>query len=276
MPPLPAHRRIAPASHHYRRRSRTLLIAAPLACFVLLTGAVAWWLSADLDIRWPLPGSEPLSLASSERASLQQQHEALRVQWLHLDAQDAQSNRALPALSPAVRQALQPGAALPDHALRDHVDLLSRLLDERLFARPALAAPSGKAASRRLMPVAGVKPSSSFGLRLDPFSGRASMHNGVDFVAPAGTAIRAAEAGVVRSAGLLPQFGWSVELDHGRGITTRYAHALRLLVRPGQSVAAGQQIAEVGSTGKSTGPHLHFEVRYNGTPLNPLRYLASR
>ena len=76
--------------------------------------------------------------------------------------------------------------------------------------------------------------------------------------------------------GLTPQFGWSVEVDHGNGISTRYAHAYRLWVRAGDKVSAGQKIAEVGSTGKSTGPHLHFEVRYNGTPLNPLRYLASR
>jgi len=99
------------------------------------------------------------------------------------------------------------------------------------------------------------------------------MHEGVDFVANPGTGIRAAAAGVVISAERHPQYGNMVEIDHGNDLTTRYAHASKLLVKPGQLVKRGQKIAEVGTTGRSTGPHLHFEVRIRGLAQNPDRFL---
>ena len=99
------------------------------------------------------------------------------------------------------------------------------------------------------------------------------MHEGVDFVATPGTGIRAAAAGVVISAERHPQYGNMVEIDHGKDLTTRYAHASKLLVKPGQLVKRGQKIAEVGTTGRSTGPHLHFEVRIRGLAQNPDRFL---
>jgi murein DD-endopeptidase MepM/ murein hydrolase activator NlpD len=114
---------------------------------------------------------------------------------------------------------------------------------------------------------------STFGWRIDPFTGQRAMHEGVDFAAPPGTTISAAAAGVVISAEVHPQYGNHVEIDHGQGLTTRYAHAATLAVKSGAFVKRGELIATVGNTGRSTGPHLHFEVRMNGVAQNPDRFL---
>jgi len=116
---------------------------------------------------------------------------------------------------------------------------------------------------------------SGYGMRTDPFTGEMSMHTGVDFAAPVGTPILAAAGGVVVSAETRPDFGNMVEIDHGKGVSTMYAHTSRMLVKSGDIVRKGQKIAEVGTTGRSTGPHLHFEVHVNGVPQNPSKYLAS-
>jgi murein DD-endopeptidase MepM/ murein hydrolase activator NlpD len=115
--------------------------------------------------------------------------------------------------------------------------------------------------------------SSNFGWRMDPFTGRKAMHEGVDYVVQAGTPIHASAGGVVAYADRHPQYGNMVEIDHGNDIVTRYAHASRLLVKVGHVVRRGEEIAEVGSTGRSTGNHLHFEIRYKGVAQNPVRFL---
>jgi len=115
---------------------------------------------------------------------------------------------------------------------------------------------------------------SGFGSRLDPFSGQISMHAGLDFAAPVGTPILAAAGGVVSAAESNAAFGNMVTIDHGNGLQTVYAHASKLDVRDGEIVRKGQQIARVGSTGRSTGSHLHFEVHVNGVPQNPARFLS--
>ncbi|MBI1175611.1 MAG: peptidoglycan DD-metalloendopeptidase family protein [Sideroxydans sp.] len=115
--------------------------------------------------------------------------------------------------------------------------------------------------------------SSNFGWRIDPFTGKQAMHEGVDYMVPTGTPVFASAGGIVTYADLHPQYGNMVEIDHGNGIVTRYAHASKLLVRDGQMVRRGQEIALSGSTGRSTGPHLHFEVRYKGVAQNPVRFL---
>lgn len=116
--------------------------------------------------------------------------------------------------------------------------------------------------------------SSNFGWRIDPFTGKNAMHEGVDYMVPAGTPVYASAGGVVVFAGMHPQYGNMVEIDHGNQIITRYAHASRLLVKVGEVVRRGYEIARVGSTGRSTGNHLHFEVRYRGTAQNPVRFLG--
>lgn len=114
---------------------------------------------------------------------------------------------------------------------------------------------------------------SGFGMRTHPISGTARLHAGIDLGAPTGTPIGAAAAGVVVRAGVMGGYGNTVDIRHADGTTTRYAHQSRILVRAGQRVVAGQTIGLVGSTGVSTGPHLHFEVRTPAGPINPATWL---
>lgn len=114
---------------------------------------------------------------------------------------------------------------------------------------------------------------SGFGWRADPFVGAGSMHEGIDFVADIGTRVVAAAGGVVVTAARHPQYGNLIEIDHGNDFTTRYAHLSKMSVREGQVIKRGQNIALSGNTGRSTGPHLHFEVRYKGVAQNPARFL---
>jgi murein DD-endopeptidase MepM/ murein hydrolase activator NlpD len=115
---------------------------------------------------------------------------------------------------------------------------------------------------------------SPFGLRHDPIDGTTKYHTGVDLRAAEGSPIRVAADGVVRSAGPRGGYGNAVEIDHGGGVTTLYAHAAELLVKPGDPVAEGQAIARVGQTGRTTGPHLHFEVRVDDRPVDPGRHVG--
>jgi murein DD-endopeptidase MepM/ murein hydrolase activator NlpD len=114
---------------------------------------------------------------------------------------------------------------------------------------------------------------SAFGPRQDPIDGHLARHEGVDLAAAEGAEVRALAPGVVRRAGARGGYGQAVEIDHGGGLTTVYAHASALLVEEGQAVGAGQPIARAGQTGRATGPHLHLEVRLSGAPVDPVRAL---
>jgi murein DD-endopeptidase MepM/ murein hydrolase activator NlpD len=116
---------------------------------------------------------------------------------------------------------------------------------------------------------------SGFGWRLDPFNGHSAFHEGIDFPSAVGTPILAAAGGVVIAAEYHPQFGNMIDIDHGNGIVTRYAHASKLHVKLGDITRRGQHIADIGSTGRSTGAHLHFEVHVNGVPQNPHKFLSA-
>jgi len=118
---------------------------------------------------------------------------------------------------------------------------------------------------------------SGFGFRIDPISGRAALHTGLDFPSDVGTPILAAAGGIVVVSEVHPAYGRMIEIDHGNALITRYAHASKLLVKVGQLVKRGEKIAEVGTTGRSTGPHLHFEVLLGGTErIDPVPWLAKR
>lgn len=153
------------------------------------------------------------------------------------------------------------------HHLGDQRGDVLTLIESHLFEKrlDALMVPS-------IAPVDG-PVGSGFGFRADPFTHRTALHTGLDFPADPGTAIVAAAGGVVLSAGPHPQYGLLVELDHGNGLVTRYAHTSKMLVKPGDLVKRGQTIAAVGNTGRSTGPHLHFEVLVDGVQQNPTRFL---
>lgn len=187
---------------------------------------------------------------------------------------------SLPAGGPytPLRSALQQPSKATLEALRHELDVMNHqgeqqadvltLIESRLFEKrlDALMVPS-------TAPVTGGAIGSGFGFRADPFRGTRALHTGLDFPAPTGTPIAAAAGGVVLTAEFHPQYGQMIELDHGNQLVTRYAHASRMLVKPGDLVKRGQKIAEVGSTGRSTGPHLHFEVLVDGVHQNPARFL---
>jgi murein DD-endopeptidase MepM/ murein hydrolase activator NlpD len=172
----------------------------------------------------------------------------------------------VPVASPSMEQ-LNGWVGALDEQADQHADaytlIESRLLENR---QQALMIPNSR-------PVQG-PIGSGFGLRSDPFTGRAALHTGLDFPADIGTPIHAAAGGVVVASELHPQYGHMIVLDHGRGLLTRYAHASKLLVHAGDLVKRGQRVALVGTSGRSTGPHLHFEVLVDGVPQNPAKFLA--
>lgn len=124
-------------------------------------------------------------------------------------------------------------------------------------------------------PAPGRSVSSSFGIRRDPLLRKPAMHSGIDFRTPSGTPILSTGAGTVIRAGWNGGYGRMVEIDHGGGLTTRYAHMSRLRVSEGQAVEAGTVVGEAGSSGRSTGPHLHYEIRRNGKAIDPVRLIRA-
>ena len=173
---------------------------------------------------------------------------------------------------------VSPDQKMSENGLAQQLDRLGHVVNDRSDKLLALETMllQNQLSSKLLPsipPVHGGFYSSNFGWRIDPFTGTNAMHEGVDFVADAGTIIYASAGGVVAYARMHPQYGNMVEIDHGNGIVTRYGHASKLLVKVGQVVRRGEKIAEVGNTGRSTGNHLHFEVRYQGIAQNPVRFL---
>jgi murein DD-endopeptidase MepM/ murein hydrolase activator NlpD len=172
-----------------------------------------------------------------------------------------------------------PGRELSTAEFQQMLDEISRVLDDR---GDKLGALDSLLMDDRLtrktipttMPVAMGYYSSNYGYRLDPFTGRQTFHTGVDLIAPPGTAVVAAAGGVVTTVTFSPEYGNMVDVDHDNGLTSRYAHLSKSLVRVGDIVMKGQNIANVGATGRATGPHLHFEVREKGIPLNPNKFLS--
>lgn len=150
------------------------------------------------------------------------------------------------------------------------------ILKEEIYAEavPKIVERGTKIPPTYIKPIAGGRVSSNFGSRSAPTKGASTNHKGVDWAVPIGTAVVASNAGTVTKAGWASGYGYAVYIRHADGRETRYAHLSKVLVKAGQTVSQGQRIALSGNTGRSTGPHLHFEIRINGTAVNPLKYLS--
>ena len=164
---------------------------------------------------------------------------------------------------------LQATLAELEQLTEQRTDLLT-VMESRLFDQKIrkMMVPTQK-------PVQSGHLGSSFGWRIDPFTGRSALHTGLDFQADPGTSILAAAGGVVVTQEMHPAYGNMVEIDHGNDLITRYAHASRVWVKKGDLIKRGQKVADVGTTGRSTGPHLHFEVLVQGVPQDPQKFLAA-
>jgi murein DD-endopeptidase MepM/ murein hydrolase activator NlpD len=166
------------------------------------------------------------------------------------------------------------GSAVPQQPMADPSDSQFHALFMTWKKADAVATP-GAISVPSSKPVATATYTSGYGVRSDPFRGAAAMHAGIDLAAPSGTPIYATADGMVDRAEWSGGYGNLVEINHGKGLQTRFGHLSRILVHPGDRVKRGQVIALMGSTGRSTGSHLHYEVRIDGHAVNPVPFLQS-
>lgn len=273
---------------------RHLLMAALAFVFlVMATSAAFSWIS----VRLRLPVMENLVVSLLQRESQQTrdylsnnlQFMAARVgelqaQLLHLDTLGERLSglAGIKREAPASGKSGQGGpfvpAPLSADELQREIERLAREVDTRADELILLEARLlEKRVRDRLLPTAlPVREAvlgSPYGHRTDPIAGVRAMHEGIDFNAEAGTPVRAAADGVVLAAAYHGEFGNMIDVDHGEGLTSRYAHLSRMDVAPGQIVKRGATIGAVGTTGRSTGAHLHFEVRMLGVAQNPANFL---
>jgi len=282
---------------------RHVVASAGLALVVL--GALAtglYWVSLNFLPELKLPLVRQLLLATQVREGdrarefVQQNLNAMAVKLGEMQAQltrlDALGERlsTLAGIRPQEFRFFEsPGlggaqaSSVPPHNLSlaefDHrLAALSRQVESRTDMLGVLEAQLfvqtvNKKLMPTILPVDAPFNASGFGMRIDPFTGQNAMHEGIDFITDVGTPVVAAAGGMVAFAGYHPQYGHMIDIDHGNELVTRYAHLSRLLVKEGAMVHRGRRIAESGNSGRSTGAHLHFEVRFKGTAQNPSRFL---
>lgn len=216
----------------------------------------------------------------SVQLTLEQQSQAQQRAQNQLDTL-AQERRNLVAVADAARQNVANQVAQMEDLSASEEAELERMIRERQAELAAARAAARRAAGivgpetapgQLAWPVTGTI-TSPFGMRPNPFGGGAEFHQGLDIAAPMGTTVTAAASGVVLSAGWYGGYGNYILIDHGGGMSTGYGHLSQIFVSSGQQVQKGQAIGAVGSTGMSTGPHLHFEVRIGGKPTDPAAYL---
>jgi Peptidase family M23 len=255
--------------------------------------ALAWGLFSLLTISLAMLGLFSRYLQMSWEVAqyhqLRANFDGLRSRYLHLQQLSRQHTEQIASLqslasevSVAYGIAGRPGQGLHD---LQNADTLTPTVKESVQEYNFLKAASFSSVYHRyafqwqshsepsLWPVNGILRS-SFGGRCDPLSGEGTFHTGVDLAAATGTPVHVTADGVVTSAGWSGAYGKLVVVDHGNGIETYYAHLSEFMVVPGQEVQRGQIIALSGGTGRVTGPHMHYEVRLHGTPVNPYKYLA--
>ena len=173
---------------------------------------------------------------------------------------------------------VNPSLPLSENELKREIDRLAEIVEQRVDTLTAL---ESQLMERRIktsllptiVPIEASRIGSVFGRRIDPIVGVTAMHEGFDFVADPGTRVIASAGGVVQTAEFHPQYGNLIEIDHGNEFTSRYAHLSKINVKLGQIIKRGQEIGASGNTGRSTGPHLHFEVRFKNMPQDPARFL---
>ena len=278
-------------------------VALGAVILVVLTGAL-YWLSLRFASELKIPLVHQLVLAvqkgETERARefMQQNLNAMAVKIGEMQAQlmrlDALGERlsALAGIRPqefrfsetpglgGAQSTLLPPLNLTMSEIDAKVSSLSRQMENRTDLLGVLEAQLFEQAVKKkamptMMPVSAPFNASGFGYRIDPFTGQEAMHEGIDFITDAGTPIVAAAGGVVQFAGFHPQYGSTIDIDHGNELVTRYAHLSRIMVKEGDVLQRGRRIADSGNSGRSTGPHLHFEVRFRGAPQNPARFLLA-
>jgi murein DD-endopeptidase MepM/ murein hydrolase activator NlpD len=277
-----------------------------LLSLALLCGSTAalYWLTLRYATEFRIPVLQRLVLAAQEaeaergRTFLQQNLNAMAVKLGEMQAQltrlDALGERLsslagfraqefrfseAPGLGGAA-PTLMPPQNLSLAEFGEKLALLSRHVENRndmlgVFEAQLFEAAVKKKLLPNIMPVEAPYQASSFGRRIDPFTGQWAMHEGIDFLADQGSPVVAAAGGVVQFAGLHPQYGIMIDVDHGDDLVTRYAHLSKLFAKEGDVVVRGRRIALSGTTGRSTGPHLHFEVRFRGAAQNPAKFLVS-
>jgi len=282
-------------------------VVASIVCGLLLVAGLTtglYWLTIRFSDEFPIPYVQQLVLAAekseAERARefVQQNLNAMAIKLGEMQAQltrlDAVGERlsGMAGLKPQeYRLAQTPGLGgasatmMPPQNLTlldfgEKLAEVSQGVEGRTDALGVLEAQLFDQAVRSkliptMMPVSAPFKASGYGQRVDPFTGQWAMHEGIDFLAEIGAPIIAAAGGVVAFAGFHPQYGYMVDIDHGNDLVTRYAHCSKLLVKEGDVIRRGRKIAETGSTGRSTGPHLHFEVRFKGGAQDPTRFLEA-
>ncbi len=285
---------------------RHLVGAAFVAMALLCAGTAGlYWISLRYAAELRIPVIQRMVLAANEaeaergRAFVQQNLNAMAVKLGEMQAQlarlDALGERLsslagfrpqdfrfseAPGLGGAAATLLPPqNLSLAEFS--DKLSTLARNVETRNDLLGVLEAQLFEQAVKKkliptMKPVSGPYNASAYGRRVDPFTGQWAMHEGIDFLAEKGSPVVAAADGVVVFAGFHPQYGYMVDIDHGNDLVTRYAHQSKLIVKEGEVVQRGRKLGEVGSTGRSTGPHLHFEVRYRGAPQNPDKFLVSK
>lgn len=284
---------------------RHMLASAGVAILVLLSlTAALYWLSLRFASEIKIPLIHQLLLAAqkgeAERSREFMQHNlnAMAVKIGEMQAQltrlDALSERlsALAGIRPqefrfsetpglgGAQSTLLPPQNLTLSQFNEQVASLSRQMESRTDMLGLLEAQLfdlavKKKAMPTMMPVQAPFNASGFGYRIDPFTGQRAMHEGLDFIIDTGTPVVAAAGGVVQFAGFHPQYGHMIDIDHGNDLVTRYAHLSKVHVKEGDLLQRGRRIAESGNTGRSTGPHLHFEVRFRGAAQNPTMFLLA-
>lgn len=223
-----------------------------------------------------------ISTAARALANLgAQQAQALNAIEIELDERAARTKKALAALGSRATVAAQAQAAPVGGPFVPYAGVPEDSFMRQVF-RIRLAAEEQNRLTKQLeglpvaLPISGaVEITSGFGPRVDPFLKRLAMHVGVDIRGETGDAVLATAAGTVVTAERHKAYGLMVEIDHGNGLSTRYAHLSAILVKEGAKVPAGATLGRIGSTGRSTAPHLHYEVRLNGDAVDPRRYLRA-